>query len=96
MADPELCDDAFLVWSAFLHALDEDDTMLVVDQTFALIVEHWNIFSEETQLLATETIVGLTKEYSVQLQIRISTSHRLRPFPCCRRQKESWYILSHS
>lgn len=55
--------------------------MLVVDQTFALIVEHWNIFSEETQLLATETIVGLTKGYSVQLQIRIEYLPSLATIP---------------
>jgi serine/threonine-protein kinase ATR len=60
MADADLCDDAFLVWTAFLAALDPDDTMLVIDQTFALIVEHWDTFSEDTQLLANKIIVNLT------------------------------------
>ncbi|CAO2647756.1 Nn.00g086780.m01.CDS01 [Neocucurbitaria sp. VM-36] len=71
MADPDLCDDTFVVWSAFLTALDADDTMLVVDQTFALIVQHWSLFSEETQMKAHQTIVNLTQQYNTQLMARI-------------------------
>lgn len=71
MADANLCDDAFLVWTAFLGALDTEDTMLVIDQTFALIVQHWDTFSEDTQLLANKTVIGLTKEYDAQLRARI-------------------------
>ncbi|UPX14349.1 Non-specific serine/threonine protein kinase [Ascochyta rabiei] len=81
MADPDLCDDAFLVWSAFLNALDADDTMLVVDQTFALILQHWAIFSEETQLLANKTVVDLTQEYDTQLRSRIEYLPSLATIP---------------
>ncbi|KAF9697303.1 hypothetical protein EKO04_004887 [Ascochyta lentis] len=81
MADPDLCDDAFLVWTAFLNALDADDTMLLVDQTFALIVQHWTIFSEETQLLANKTIVNLTQEYDTQLRSRIEYLPSLATIP---------------
>ena len=81
MADSDLCDDAFLVWIAFLGALDTEDTMLVIDQTFALIVEHWNLFSEETQLLANKTIVDLTQEYDAQLRARIEYLPSLATIP---------------
>ncbi|KAH6616589.1 hypothetical protein C7974DRAFT_427548 [Boeremia exigua] len=81
MADPDLCNDAFSVWVAFLGALDMDDTMLVVDQTFALVVEHWNIFSEETQLLASKTIVALTQEYDEDLRARIEYLPSLGTIP---------------
>ena len=81
MADGDLCDDAFLVWTAFLAALDADDTMLVIDQTFALIVEHWNTFSEDTQLLANKTIVNLTQEYDTQLRERIEYLPSLATIP---------------
>ena len=81
MADPDLCDDAFVVWSAFLGALDADDVMLVIDQTFALIVQHWTIFSEETQLLANKTIISLTQEYNTQLRERIEYLPSLATIP---------------
>lgn len=81
MTDPDLCDDAFLVWTAFLDVLDVDDTMLVIDQTFALTVEHWSIFSEETQLLANKTIVALTQEYDAPLRARIEYLPSLATIP---------------
>lgn len=81
MGNPDLCDDTFNVWSAFLAALDADDTMLVVDQTFALIVQHWSIFSEDTQVKANKTIVGLTQQYNKQLRARIEYLPSLAGIP---------------
>ncbi|KAF1842478.1 uncharacterized protein K460DRAFT_346363 [Cucurbitaria berberidis CBS 394.84] len=81
MADPDLCDDTFIVWSAFLTALDADDAMLVVDQTFALIVQHWSLFSEETQIKANKTIVNLTQQYNSQLMARIEYLPSLAGIP---------------
>lgn len=81
MADPELCDDTFTVWSAFLTALDADDTMLVVDQTFALIVQHWPLFSDETQLKASKTITSLIQQYDAQFRARIEYLPSLAGIP---------------
>ncbi|KAI8936862.1 hypothetical protein NX059_006098 [Plenodomus lindquistii] len=81
MADPDLCDDTFAVWMAFLKALDADETMLVVDQTLALIVQHWTSFSEETQIRANETILGLTKQYNAQFRARIEYLPSLAGIP---------------
>lgn len=81
MADPELCDDTFTVWMAFLAALDADETMLVVDQTFALIVQHWTLFREDTQIKAKETILSLTKQYNAQLRERIEYLPSLAGIP---------------
>lgn len=81
MADPDLCDDTVAVWMAFLRALDEEETMLVVDQTFALIVQHWNLFSEETQTRAHDTILSLTSEYNAQLRARIEYLPSLAGIP---------------
>ena len=81
MADPDLCDDTFTIWCAFLAALDAEDTMLVVDQTFALIVQHWALFSEETQIKANKAIVNLTQEYNAQLRARIEYLPSLAGIP---------------
>ncbi|KAF2828831.1 hypothetical protein CC86DRAFT_319926 [Ophiobolus disseminans] len=81
MADPDLCDDAFLVWTALLNTLGEEEIILVVDQTFALIVQHWSLFSEETQLRANKTIVDLTQKYNEQLRTRIEYLPSLGSIP---------------
>ena len=81
MGDPDLCDDTFTVWSAFLAALDGDETMLVVDQTFALIVQHWSIFSEDTQLKAHKAIEGIIQQYNAQLRDRVEYLPSLAGIP---------------
>lgn len=55
--------------------------MLVVDQTFALIVQHWDTFSEETQLLANKTVIGLTQKYDANLRMRIEYLPSLATIP---------------
>ncbi|KAG9191621.1 serine/threonine-protein kinase ATR [Alternaria panax] len=81
MGDPDLCDDTFTVWSAFLAALDGDETMLVVDQTFALIVQHWSIFSEDTQLKAHKAIESMIQQYNAQLRDRVEYLPSLAGIP---------------
>lgn len=81
MADPDLCDDTFATWVAFLSVLEASDVMLVVDQTFALVVTHWSLFSDETQLLANKLIVGLTQKYDADLRARIEYLPSLKNIP---------------
>jgi serine/threonine-protein kinase ATR len=82
MSDPDLCDDTFAIWTAFLaEVLEEDELMLVVDQTFALVVQNWSLFSEETQLQASKTVVGLTQKYDTQLRERIEYVPSLATIP---------------
>jgi serine/threonine-protein kinase ATR len=81
MADPNLCDDTFSVWMALLDVSTADETMLMIDQTFALIVQHWLLFSEETQLLANKTVIGLTQKYEPQVRARIEYLPSLADIP---------------
>tara|TARA_R110002003_G_scaffold44_4_gene3199 strand:- start:524 stop:1786 length:1263 start_codon:yes stop_codon:yes gene_type:complete len=81
MADPDLSDDAFSAWTAFLNALDGEEIMLVVDQTFALIVQHWSLFSDETQVKANMTIISLTQKYEKQLRERVEYLPSLANIP---------------
>jgi serine/threonine-protein kinase ATR len=81
MADPNLCDDTFSVWMALLGVSTADETMLMIDQTFALIVQHWLLFSEETQLLANKTVIGLTQKYEPQVRARIEYLPSLADIP---------------
>jgi serine/threonine-protein kinase ATR len=81
MADPDLCDDTFTVWGAFLNVLDAEETMTVIDQTFALVVQHWSLFSEETQIKANKTIVNIIQKFEPQLRGRIENLPSLANIP---------------
>lgn len=81
MADPQLCDQTFLVWAALLEVLDEEDLDIVVDQTFALIAQNWEIFSEDTHVKANETLMALVKKHNGLLMERISSLPSLAAIP---------------
>jgi serine/threonine-protein kinase ATR len=81
MADPDLCDDTFNVWVAFLSALDAEETMLVVDQTFALIVQHWSLFSADTHAKAHKAIGDIIVQHNAQLRARIEYLPSLAGIP---------------
>ncbi|KAH7078025.1 hypothetical protein BKA63DRAFT_277194 [Paraphoma chrysanthemicola] len=81
MADPDLCDDSFHAWVAFLNALDHEEIILVVDQTFALIVQHWSMFSEETQVKANTIVINLTRKHEQELRERVEYLPSLANIP---------------
>lgn len=81
MADPDLCDDTFTAWAALLNSLVKEEIVLVVDQTFALIVQHWSLFSEETRLKANKTIIDLIQKYNAPLRDRIEYLPSLASIP---------------
>ncbi|KAF2712355.1 hypothetical protein K504DRAFT_372017 [Pleomassaria siparia CBS 279.74] len=81
MSDTHLCDQTFLVWSALLTVLEEEDLELVIDQTFALTAQNWNCFSDETHLRANETLMKLVKKHDVLLRERIDYIPSLASIP---------------
>ncbi|KAF2791318.1 hypothetical protein K505DRAFT_376871 [Melanomma pulvis-pyrius CBS 109.77] len=81
MADTNLCDQTFLVWSALLTVLEEEDLELVIDQTFALTAQHWAFFSDDTHLKANETLMSLVKKHDVLLRERIDYIPSLASIP---------------
>lgn len=81
MADPRLCDKSFVVWSALIAVLDEEDLELVIDQTFALIAQHWACFSDETHLLANNTLQSLVQKHNALLRERIGYIPSLASIP---------------
>ncbi|KAF2733102.1 hypothetical protein EJ04DRAFT_295336 [Polyplosphaeria fusca] len=81
MTDKHLCDQAFCVWSTLLTVLEEEELVLVIDQTFALIVQTWTCFSDSTQLRAHEAITALIKNHNGLLRSRIEYIPSLGPIP---------------
>ena len=73
MADRQLCDQTFLVWTELVKALEkeEEDLPSVIDQTFALVVQDWPWFSDDTRSKASDFLLCFVKEHNQLLQERI-------------------------
>lgn len=81
MADVHLCDQAFDVWSALLAVLEKKELKLVIVQTFALIVQNWSVFSDETRLKAVKTLDILRQNHNGELQEQIGYIPSLASIP---------------
>ena len=81
MSDAQLSDQTVLVWFYFLHVLDEEDFVPVIDQTFALIVEHWSSFSDETQLKVNSSLLELVSKHNGCLRERAEHIPSLSSIP---------------
>jgi serine/threonine-protein kinase ATR len=68
---PSLVDSAFLTWSALVAAAGYEEIESLVDQTFAVIVHHWDSFTPATQRRAYDVISVLLKDYNSMIRDRI-------------------------
>lgn len=62
--EPELCDEAFSAWATLLETVEEEDAETLVEHTFAIIVQAWDCFSDETRLRAYNLISTLIKKFN--------------------------------
>jgi serine/threonine-protein kinase ATR len=81
MASIALCDQAFDVWSTLLPTLETEHLQTIIDQTFALIVHNWPLFSDETQAKAGEALEYLRREHNALLHERIAYIPSLASIP---------------
>ncbi|KAF2678362.1 hypothetical protein K458DRAFT_348412 [Lentithecium fluviatile CBS 122367] len=81
MADAHLCDQAFISWSDLLWVLDTKNLKLMIDQTFALIVQNWSSFADDTRAAACKTLDTLRLNHNRLLQDRICFLPSLASIP---------------
>jgi serine/threonine-protein kinase ATR len=60
----ELVDYAFSAWIALLQVANEDNISVLIQHTFALIVQNWNQLEAGMQLRARELVQGLIQKYN--------------------------------
>lgn len=69
----ELCNVAFEAWITMMETLGEDDIAPLVDPTFALIVQYWDILTPMTQAQAYEMVSSLLKVHSSMIRDIVHT-----------------------
>lgn len=78
---PELCEAAFSAWLELLTVLAPEDTVQMLDQTFALVVRRWPHFSPELQQATHGKIADLLKNHNKLVQDCIMTLPSLKSIP---------------
>lgn len=68
---PDLVDQAFSTWVTLLKCIGEEDIIVIIDETFAIIVQNWTSFSPGTQKLAHDTLADLIKSHNENIRGRI-------------------------
>ncbi|KAK5125692.1 hypothetical protein LTR85_011966 [Meristemomyces frigidus] len=81
MERPELCEAAFSAWLELLAVLAPEDTVQMLDQTFALVVRRWSHFSPELQQATHGKIADLLRNHNKLVQECIMTLPSLKSIP---------------
>lgn len=78
MERPALCEAAFSTWLALLSVLDPEDAGNMLDQTFALILQHWPQLSASTQSACQTKLSEFVKQHNKIVQEHIMTLPSLK------------------
>lgn len=78
MERPALCEAAFSTWLALLSVLDPEDAGSMLDQTFALILQHWPQLSMSTQSACQTKLAEFVKQHNKTVQEHVMTLPSLK------------------
>jgi serine/threonine-protein kinase ATR len=81
MENRELCNKAFGSWAMLISTLKEEDLEPLVDQTLAIIVRSWDLFSSDTQQLAYTVVSDLLKKHTSLIREIFNTMPSLASIP---------------
>ena len=81
LSQVELREVAFSAWLSLLPVLTGEDIAQIVDETFALILQHWSSLSTSLQRETHDNIAQLVKTHNTVLQENISTLPSLSSIP---------------
>jgi serine/threonine-protein kinase ATR len=81
MENKELCNKAFGSWATMISTLNEEDIEPLVDQTLAIIVRCWDLFSTDTQHLAYTVVSDLLKKHTPLIREIFNTMPSLSSIP---------------
>ncbi|KAK3050228.1 serine/threonine-protein kinase M1 [Extremus antarcticus] len=81
MEQKTLCEAALTVWLDLVSVLNGEDIALVLDQTFALILRHWQSLSSSLQHSTHDKICGLVKTHNQVVQDNVMALPSLKEIP---------------
>lgn len=79
--DASLSNEAFGAWMTLVKTLDEEDIRGLIDPTFAIVAQHWELFSSEIQQDAHDLISALLKTHQSMVRDMVYTIPSLGDIP---------------
>ena len=76
-----LSNEAFSAWITLVKALDQEDVENLIDPTFAIVAQHWELFSADVQQNAHDMISSLLKTHSSMVRDMVHTIPSLGDIP---------------
>ena len=77
----ELRDIAFSAWAALITTLGEEDIESLIDRTFSIITQSWDVFLPGTHRLAYDVVEHLLKNHSELIRTIVNTIPSLASIP---------------
>ena len=76
-----LSNEAFSAWITLATTLDEEDAENLIDPTFAIVAQHWDLFNPDVQQKAHDMISSLLKTHSSMIRDMVNTIPSLADIP---------------
>lgn len=77
----ELCDHAFSAWKTLIGSLSEDDIEPLIDQTLAIVIRYWEMFTQDSREHAYLLIDHILTKYPNLVRDTFSTMPSLASVP---------------
>ncbi|KAL8671782.1 MAG: hypothetical protein Q9168_003729 [Polycauliona sp. 1 TL-2023] len=81
LENPELCNEAFISWTAMIGTSGADDILSLIDPTFAIVVQYWNSLTPPSQTKAYDMISDLLRTHADSVREQVHTIPSLSSIP---------------
>ncbi|KAL8774572.1 MAG: hypothetical protein Q9209_000945 [Squamulea sp. 1 TL-2023] len=77
----ELCNEAFISWTAMIGTSSADDIAALIDPTFAIVVQYWDSLTPHSQTKAYDMISELLRTHATAIREVVHTIPSLSSIP---------------
>ncbi|KAL8891174.1 MAG: hypothetical protein Q9215_001770 [Flavoplaca cf. flavocitrina] len=81
LENAELCNEAFVSWTAMIGTSGADDILSLIDPTFAIIVQYWSSLTPLSQTKAYDMISELLRTHATSVREQVHTIPSLSSIP---------------
>ncbi|CAO1598571.1 serine/threonine-protein kinase M1 [Xanthoria calcicola] len=81
LENTELCNEAFVSWTAMIGASGADEILSLIDPTFAIVVQYWDSLTPQSQTKAYNMISELLKTHATSVREQVHTIPSLSSIP---------------
>ncbi|KAL8849305.1 MAG: hypothetical protein Q9221_005715 [Calogaya cf. arnoldii] len=81
LENTELCNEAFISWTAMIGTSGADEILSLIDPTFAIVVQYWDSLTPHSQTKAYDMISELLGTHATSVREQVQTIPSLSSIP---------------